>query len=196
VQRAWPGLTVILAGAALTQVGPVRGLPLFGYVAIALLLVGTVMLMPRIAVLAFRLTPSFGSVLRAGARAAARGAGAGRGEPRRDRRGREPHGLDGDHGRLVPPVARRVAGAHPARDLYLRTGPGSDTAYLSPGDQQAIARLPGIRRTEFMRVQRVSLDPDKPLLTLLARAVEAEGRVPPLLGPAHRVNAGDPPPRG
>jgi len=39
-QRAWPGLTGDLAGAALTQVGPVRGLPLFGYVAIALLLVG------------------------------------------------------------------------------------------------------------------------------------------------------------
>src|SRR5215472_7221797 len=49
VQRAWPGLAVILAGAVLTQSPPVRGLPLFGYVAIALLLLGTVMLMPRIA---------------------------------------------------------------------------------------------------------------------------------------------------
>jgi len=28
LQRAWPGLAVILAGAALTQAGPVRGLPL------------------------------------------------------------------------------------------------------------------------------------------------------------------------
>src|SRR5882672_8072960 len=194
VQRAWPGLTVILAGAALTQVGPVRGLPLFGYVAIALLLVGTVMLMPRIAVLAFRLTPSFGSGPARLGLAQLRGA---------------PGQAGVSLAAIVAAVSLMVSMAImvasfrqsldewlerilPA-DLYLRTGPGSDTAYLSPGDQQAIARLPGIRRTEFMRVQRVSLDPDKPLLTLLARAVEAEGRVPPLLGPAHRVNAGDPP---
>jgi putative ABC transport system permease protein len=51
LQRAWPGLAVMLAGAALTQAPPVRGLPLFGYLAIALLLLGTVMLMPCVAVL-------------------------------------------------------------------------------------------------------------------------------------------------
>src|SRR5437870_2915619 len=47
LQPLWPGIAVLLAGVALTQAGPVSGLPLFGYGAIALLLIGTVMLMPR-----------------------------------------------------------------------------------------------------------------------------------------------------
>src|SRR5207245_826861 len=78
-------------------------------------------------------------------------------------------------------------------DLYLRAGPGSDTAFLSPADQQTIATLPGARRVEFLRSQRLVVDPDRPPLTLLARAVEAEGRVPPLLGAAHALKPGDPP---
>jgi putative ABC transport system permease protein len=194
VQRAWPGLAVILAGAALTQVGPVGGLPLFGYAAIALLLVGAVMLMPRIALLAFRVAPALG--------------------PAPARLGlTQLRGAPGQAGvslaaivaavSLMVSMAIMVASFRQSldewlerilpADLYLRTGPGSDTAYLSSGDQQAIAGIPAIRRVEFMRVQRVSLDPDKPPLTLLARAVEAEGRVPPLLGPAHRLKAGEPP---
>src|SRR5207245_1673372 len=62
LQPVWPGLAVLLAGAALTRAGPVGGLPLFGYGAIALLLIGTVMLMPRIAVLGFRVAPLLGPV--------------------------------------------------------------------------------------------------------------------------------------
>src|SRR5207245_4527997 len=62
LQPVWPGLAVLLAGAALTQAGPVSGLPLFGYGAIGLLLIGTVMLMPRIAVLGFRIAPLLGPV--------------------------------------------------------------------------------------------------------------------------------------
>src|SRR5437870_700499 len=78
-------------------------------------------------------------------------------------------------------------------DVYLRAGPGSDTAFLSPADQQTIATLPGARRVEFLRSQRLVVAPDRPPLTLLARAVEAEGRVPPLLGAAHALKPGDPP---
>jgi putative ABC transport system permease protein len=194
LQRAWPGLAVILAGAALSQVGPVRGLPLAGYLSIALLLVGTVMLMPRIAVLAFRLAPALGSgSLRLGL-AQLRGA---------------PGQAGVSLAAIVASVSLMVSMAImvasfrqsldewlervlPA-DLYLRTGPGADTAFLSTADQHAIAGIPGIRRIEFQRVQRVSVDPDKPPITLLARAVEADGRVPPLLGAAHAPQAGDPP---
>jgi putative ABC transport system permease protein len=53
--------------------------------------------------------------------------------------------------------------------------------------------MPGIRRVEFLRIQRLAVDPDKPPITLLARAVEAEGRVPPLLGAPHALKPGDPP---
>jgi len=194
LQRAWPGLTVILAGAALSQVGPVRGLPLAGYLSIALLLVGTVMLMPRIAVLAFRLAPALGpGSLRLGL-AQLRGA---------------PGQAGVSLAAIVASVSLMVSMAImvasfrqsldewlervlPA-DLYLRTGPGTDTAFLSTADQHAIAGIPGIRRVEFQRIQRVSVDPDKPPITLLARSVEAEGRVPPLLGAAHALEPGDPP---
>ncbi len=86
----------------------------------------------------------------------------------------------------------RIGRVRPA-DLYLRAGPGSDTAFLSPADQQAIATLPGVRRVEFLRSQRLLVAPDRPPLTLLARAVEAEGRAPPLLGAAHAPKPGDPP---
>jgi putative ABC transport system permease protein len=194
VQRAWPGAAVILAGSALTQAPPVRGLPLFGYAAIALLLVGTVMLMPRIAVLVFRLAPLLGPAPARLALAQLRGAS-----------GQAGVSLSAIVAAVSLMVSMAIMVASfrqsldewlerilPA-DLYLRTGPGSDTAYLSSADQQAIAGVPGIRRVEFLRVQRVTLDPDKPPLTVLARVVEAEGRVPPLLGPARPVKPGEPP---
>ena len=193
-QRAWPGLAVILAGAALTQSPPVGGLPLFGYVAIALLLLGTVMLMPRIAVWVFRLAPLLGPA------SARLGLAQLRGAP-----GQAGVSLAAIVAAVSLMVSMSIMVASfresldqwlervlPA-DLYLRTGPGSDTAYLSTADQQAIAGIPGIRRVEFMRVQRVTLDPDKPPLTVLARAVEAEGRVPPLLGKEHKVGPAEPP---
>src|SRR5258706_8690474 len=45
LRPGWPGIAVLLAGAALTPAGPVSGLPLLGYGAIALLLIGPGMLM-------------------------------------------------------------------------------------------------------------------------------------------------------
>ena len=194
LQPVWPGIAVLFAGAALTQAGPVSGLPLFGYGAIALLLIGTVMLMPRIAVLGFRVAPLLGPVSARIGLAQLRGA---------------PGQAGVSLAAIVASVSLMVSMAImvasfrqsldewlervlPA-DLYLRAGPGSDTAFLSPADQQTIATLPGVRRAEFLRSQRVLVDPDRPPLTLLARAVEAEGRVPPLLGAAHAVRAGEPP---
>ena len=194
LQPVWPGIAVLLAGAALTQAGPVSGLPLFGYGAIALLLIGTVMLMPRIAVLGFRVAPLFGPVSARIGLAQLRGA---------------PGQAGVSLAAIVASVSLMVSMAImvasfrqsldewlervlPA-DLYLRAGPGSDTAFLSPADQRTIATLPGVRRVEFLRSQRLLVAPDRPPLTLLARAVEAEGRVPPLLGAAHALKAGEPP---
>jgi putative ABC transport system permease protein len=194
LQPAWPGLGVFLAGAALTQAGPVQGLPLFGYGAIALLLIGTVMLMPRIAVLGFRVAPLAGPVPARIGLAQLRGA-------------------PGQTGvslaaivasvSLMVSMAIMVASFRQSLDewlermlpaeLYLRAGGGADTAFLSPADQRSVATLPGVGRVEFLRSQRLIVAPDKPPITLLARAVEAEGRVPPLLGAAHASGPGDPP---
>jgi putative ABC transport system permease protein len=194
LQSVWPGLAVLFAGAALTQAGPVRGLPFFGYGAIALLLIGTVMLMPRIAVLGFRVAPLFGPVAVRIGLAQLRGA---------------PGQAGVSLAAIVASVSLMVSMAImvasfrqsldewlermlPA-DLYVRAGPGSDTAFLSPADQRTIAALPGARRVEFLRSQRLIVAPDRPPLALLARVVEAEGRVPPLLGAAHPLKPGDPP---
>ena len=49
----WPALAAILLGALLTQLPPVADLPLFGYLAIVLLLVGSIALMPRMAASVF-----------------------------------------------------------------------------------------------------------------------------------------------
>src|SRR6266849_6846481 len=194
LRPVWPGIAVLLAGAALTQAGPVSGLPLFGYGAIALLLVGTVMLMPRIAVLGFRVAPLLGPVSARIGLAQLRGA---------------PGQAGVSLAAIVASVSLMVSMAImvasfrqsldewlermlPA-DLYVRAGPGSDTAFLSPADQRTIAALPGARRVEFLRSQRLIVAPDRPPLALLARVVEAEGRVPPLLGAAHPLKPGDPP---
>src|ERR1022692_1734033 len=58
LRPSWPGLVTIGAGAIASLLPPVAGLPLFGYGAIALLLIGTLMLMPRLAVLLLSLLPA------------------------------------------------------------------------------------------------------------------------------------------
>jgi len=195
LQPAWPGLAVFLAGAALTQAEPVHGLPLFGYLAIALLLIGTVMLMPRIAVLCFRAAPMLGPVSARIALGQLRGA---------------PGQAGVSLAAIVASVSLMVSMAImvasfrqsldewlvqmlPA-DLYLRTGLGGESAFLSPSDQREISALRGVRRAEFLRSQRLAVSPTRPPLTLLARAVEAEGRLPPLVGEAYARKPGDPPP--
>ena len=61
-----PGLVALAVGAAATALPPIDGLPLAGYRRIALLLVGTLMLMPRLAAIALS------AVARADARRAPR----------------------------------------------------------------------------------------------------------------------------
>jgi len=58
LRTPWAGLAAVATGLVLTRAGPVAGLPLFGYLAIALLLVGTIMLMPRFAHAVFSRLPA------------------------------------------------------------------------------------------------------------------------------------------
>ena len=52
LRPALPGFATLALGALATLLPPVTGLPYFGYAAIALLLIGTLMLMPRFTVVA------------------------------------------------------------------------------------------------------------------------------------------------
>src|SRR5205814_5892960 len=55
------GIALIVLGAALAWLPPVRGLPVFGYASIGCLLIGSIALMPLIAEAVFRSLPSFES---------------------------------------------------------------------------------------------------------------------------------------
>jgi len=194
LQPAWPGIALLAIGAALTQAGPVRGLPITGYVAIALLLVGTILLMPRIALVVFRRLPGFRVPAAGLAFAQLRGA---------------PGQVGVSLAAIVAGVSLMVSMAImiasfrqslddwlervlPA-DLYVRAGFGGESAFLSPSDQRALAAVPGVRRVELQRNRRLILAPARPPVVLLARPVEHEGRLPPLVGPAHERGADDPP---
>jgi putative ABC transport system permease protein len=172
LRPVWPGVAAMAVGALTTLLPPVAGLPLFGYVAIALLLVGTLMLMPRIAsfvfdsialpedpsqrlaVLQLRGTPGQSAVSLVAIVASLS---------------------------LMISMAIMVTSFRDAleawlervlpADLYVRAAAAGDTGYLAPEDQARIAALPGIRRAEFFREQQLVLDPSRPRIVLLARAI-------------------------
>ena len=196
VARArWPAWLLIAMGAVAAWMPAVDGLPLAGYVAIGLLVVGGVLAMPQIA----------RGVLRIAWR---------------------PHGvpatlavsyLRASPGRVAATLAATVAsvslmvamaimvtsfrqsledwlGVMLPADLYLRGT--SESVPFTPGDRNALARIDGIARVEFMRVTSVVLDAAAPRVTLLARDVDprnASARLA-LVGDARTPAAGAPPP--
>lgn len=170
----WPGIALIAVGAALTTAPPVNGLPVFGYIAIGCLLVGTILLMARIARVAFHRIPLAPSVPVRLAVLQLRGA---------------PGQATVSLAAIVASVSLLVSMAimvasfrqslddwleHvlPA-DFYLRAGRTGDTAYLPPEVQRAIASLPGVKSVEFLRSERLLLDPARPQIVLLARSIDA-----------------------
>jgi len=80
--------------------------------------------------------------------------------------------------------------------LYVRTsssGSANDTAFLEPAFLVAAARVPGVARTSTQRTLTVVLDPARPAVALIARALNDPGSgVPalPLVGPALPVPSG------
>jgi len=197
LRAPWAGLTAVAVGLALTQAGPVAGLPVFGYLAIALLLVGAIMLMPRLAHSAFRHLPA--SQLTVFHLAYARLAGA---------PGRAAIGLAGILASfsLMAAMVIMVASFRQSVDdwlqailpaqLYLRASPGGDAGYFSEEAQHIIATTPGVARAEFSRVSQALLDARRPPVTLIARQIDARepGRRLPLVGATLPLVPGDPPP--
>jgi putative ABC transport system permease protein len=107
----WSGAAAIAAGVIASFMPPVAGLPLFGYLAIALLLIGTRCSCRG----SLRRCSSHPSPRDAASRLALlqlRGARDKRSEPGRDRRQHESDDIDGNHGDVVPRCARPLARAH------------------------------------------------------------------------------------
>jgi putative ABC transport system permease protein len=183
-QATLPAFGCLLAAALATRAPPVTELPIFGYLAIALLLIGGIGLMPQLSALAFgranrHLAPS---ATTAPERATvltltlARLANAS---------GQAAIALGGVLASFSLMVAMAIMVSSfrgsvdewllqvlPA-DLYARSAAGGATAALGPAEQAAIAALPGVARADFLRSRMLSLAPDRPEVTLLARPIDA-----------------------
>ena len=202
-RRAWPAWILLALGAALAFLPPIGDLPLFGYIAIALLLVGAILLQPRLAHLVFE---RIGTASRRSRSVPWLGA--------TTRLAQAPAGAAIGLAGIVASFALMVAMATmvtsfresldvwlgqvlPA-DLYARAGSrgeSSTTAYFSERDRTILASAPGVVRAEFSRFVRVTLDARRPPVTLLVRPLDASRPGLPLLGPTIGWNAAtDPPP--
>ena len=199
LNRVWPALVCLGLAAACAFAPPVFGLPLFGYLAVALLLVGGIGLMPRLAAAVFRLLDArlrgreaHSPVL---ALTLARLANA---------PGQASIALGGVLASFSLMVAMGIMVASfrvsvddwilhilPA-DLYVRGSGGGNTGGFGPGEQAAIAAVPGVARSAFLRTRPVSLDPARPNVVLVARDIDAAdpGRLLALVGESVPVPPG------
>ncbi len=197
LRTAWPGFACLALGTALLGLPPVAGLPLAGYGAIALFLVGTLALLPRIATLLLARVPRPRPTPAALALDQLRGA---------------PGQAGVSLAAMVASVALMVSMAimvasfrHSLEDwlvrvlpadLYVRAGLTGDSAHFDAATQRAIADTPGVARAEFLRVQRLLLDPERAPVTLLARDVDPNEpqRHLPLVDDPVAIAGGAPPP--
>ena len=170
------GLGLLLLGAALAWLPPIAGLPIFGYAAIAALLLGAVLLVPAVTLKGLGLAPRTRRVVLDTAVAQLR----------------ENVGLSAlSLASIIVSFSLMVAMAimiHSFRvsfdhwlgkllpaDLQLREPFGNDTAFWSGADQASLAAIPGISRVEFRRTRQLLLDPKRAPVTLIARgASQAE----------------------
>ncbi|HBF49201.1 MAG TPA: multidrug ABC transporter substrate-binding protein, partial [Massilia sp.] len=178
--RVWPSAICLALAAMFAFAPPVFELPLFGYLAIALLLIGGIGLMPRLASTVFRLLnrpllkrPTPPPVL---ALTMSRLANA---------PGQASIALGGVLASFSLMVAMGIMVASfrvsvddwmrhilPA-DLYVRTAAGGSTGSLGPNEQAAIRATPGIGQVQFLRTRPVSLLADRPDVVLIARDIDA-----------------------
>jgi putative ABC transport system permease protein len=193
VATAAPGVALLVAGALVSQLPPVRGLPLPGYASIACLLVGGVLLMPWLARTALAGMPLLARPPLALALAQLRGAP-----------GQAMVSLAAivasfslmcAMGIMVASfresVDRWLQAVLPA-DLYFRTTHAGESGWIEPGFEEQVRALPQVARVEFIRSQRMLLDAARPAVALLARDGVAARF--PLVGPAYERKADDPPP--
>ncbi len=209
----WPALLAIVLGGVCTLMPAVADLPVFGYLAIVLLLVGSIALMPRAAAAVFALMCALmGALLSRYLQRSEHGAQA-------ERPAAAPLVLSGlalarlanapgqaaiALGGVLASFALMVAMAIMvssfrvsvddwlrhllSADMYVRVAhsgsASSDAVLLRPAEQDAIAALPAVARTEQTRWLSLALDPARPNVTLIARSINAEApqRALPMVG--------------
>ena len=181
----WLGLTLLLASLAACTIPPLDGLPLGGYLAVAFLLAGSVMLLPAVASGIARLLPQRGPVP---ARLAAARLGAAPGHAVVAAAGV----LTSDS--LAEAMAIMVASFRDSvdqwltqilpADLYLRAGQAKTSAYLDEALQARISAVNGVDRSSFTRHDNLRLAAGEAPVALIARPLAADGSDLPLVGRA------------
>jgi len=191
------GIAAGAAGGLLTLAPPVDGLPLAGYLAIGLILLGTVLAMPWLAGAFLARLPSPAGVPAAVAIAQLKAA---------------PRQAAISVAAIVTSFSLMVSmlimvssfrasletwleRMLPA-DLYLRAARFGETAFFTPEEQKRIAATAGVARVEFIRTQNLLLAPQRPPVILLAGPVTAEApdKVLPLTSRPYTPKPGEPPP--
>jgi putative ABC transport system permease protein len=166
-----PGLMLLLCGAVLAWLPPIGGLPLPGYVAIAALLFGAVLLVPWVMQSLIGRVPRTGRVVLDTAVAQLQGSA-----------GASSLSLASIIASFSLMVAMAIM-VHSFRDsfetwlvkllpadLQLRLHLGSDTASFSEQEQARIAALPGVARAEFRTVRQILLGAQSPQIAQSAQS--------------------------
>jgi putative ABC transport system permease protein len=167
-----PGIALAIVGALLAWLPPVGGLPLPGYLAIACLLIGSVLLVPALTRHLLALLPRTGFVVTDTAFAQLRGSSS---------------TASISLAAIIVSFSLMVAMAimvHSFRDSFevwlakllpadiqFRSGSGPDSPVLSSAVQARIGALDGVTRAEFRRTQTLLLRADRPAVTLIARDI-------------------------
>lgn len=197
----WFAVVCLLVALLFTQLPPIFELPIFGYLAISMLLIGGIALMPYFAARLFSALLAKWYPDRIGAvftLALARLANA-------------PNQAAIALGGILASFSLMVAMAImvtsfrvsvdgwldrvlPA-DLYIRAGATGDHGGFRSDAQKAIAALPDFARADFFRTQQLILDVNRPEITLIARPIDSadprntlpmtDDRVAPELLPEH-----------
>ena len=202
--KTWPALACLLLAGALTFLPPVFELPLFGYLSIALLLIGAIALMPQLAAVVFRFLQRAWLRTDASSHAPVRSLTLSRLANASGQAGIALGGVLSSFSLMVA-MAIMVSSFRvsvddwllqilPA-DVYTRTTASGGTAGLNPREQAAISALPGVARVDFQRLRSLSLAPDRPNVMLLARPVNLAdpGKSMVLVGDTLPVPAGSRP---
>jgi len=179
----WLGLALLGASLVACLIPPLDALPIGGYLAVAFLLAGGVMLLPALAAGIARLLPQRGPVP---ARLAAARLGAAPG-----------HAVVAAAGvltsvALAAAMAIMVASFRDSvdqwltqvlpADLFLRAGQAKSSGYLDEALQARISAVNGVDRSSFTRHDSLRLAAGKAPVALIARPLAAAGSDLPLVG--------------
>ena len=180
----WLGLGLLAASIAACFIPPHEGLPVGGYLAVAFLLAGSVLLLPALAAAVARLLPGGRGPVPSRLAAARLGAAPG-------------HAVVAAAGvltsvALAAAMAIMVASFRDSvdqwlgqilpADLYLRAGRAQTSAYLDEPLQARISAVPGVDRSGFTRHESLRLGVGNTSVALIARPLAADGSDLPLVG--------------